>query len=72
MEIAFQWIDKNVNLTTTKKLVARQVFLVVTQNDQVARHTIKYDMVMSYMRGDRGCGFEIKRDSRAYRQTVAD
>ena len=52
-------------MTKTKALVARQVFLAVTENDQVDRHTTKYDLVLSSLGGEgRGGGFEAKRDSR--------
>ena len=36
-------------------LVARQVFLVVTENDQMDRHTTKYDLVLISL-GWRGGG----------------
>jgi hypothetical protein len=39
------YILNYVNLTKTKTLVARQVFLVVTENDQVDRHITKHDLV---------------------------
>ena len=39
-----------------KTLVARQVFLVVTENHEVDRHTTKYDLVLSSLGGKRRRG----------------